>query len=375
MATVMKRRSLVNSGKRRRKMSPKQIAIFGTKAQKAALKSSRKRKRNYGTRVGRSWSSYSRKAAGKRVKKRRKNSGLFSRRKSKKAAKKMGISTKSFMHGFRGKEGKAARKRYRASKRRKNIGQIFSIGLAGLAGNPGRKRVTRKRRTSNNMARRRKRNSGRKSYARRRTRRAVAVTHRRRRRRATNSGTTRRRSYRRRRVMHHSRRRRNPGVGSAFSSGGSMLKSALGIIGGAVATRYTTQFVLQGKNTGWMGYLGNAVAALVLGWAAKKFLKSPQLGTMVTLGGFTGLALRLLTDLTPVGQYVNLQLSGVGKAGDIGIGMITDSVFTVPTVFQPGSMTQAQIPTQYSQAMSIAAASARGGAGGGMGSYRRRRVA
>jgi hypothetical protein len=151
-----------------------------------------------------------------------------------------------------------------------------------------------------------------------------------------------------------------------------MLKSAVGIIGGAIATRYATQFVLQGKNTGWMGYLGNAVAALVLGWGAKKFLKSPQLGTMVTLGGFVGLAMRLLTDLTPVGQYVNLQLSGAGKAGDIGIGLISDSVFTVPTVFQNGSMTQAQIPTQYTQAMSIAAAAK---TGGGMAAYRRRRVA
>lgn len=363
MAQVMKRRSLVNSGRRRRRngprvMSAKQIKYFGTPAQKAALK--RKRKRNYGTATGRSFSYLTARKLGKTVRrrkavskiktrKRRRNSGVNSFRRTKKRVKKFfGVSLP--------RKSRRAHRR----KRRSNVGQIFSIGLAGL--NPGRKRrVTRKRRTSNNMARRRRRNAAtRRSHARRRY--THKVTYRRRRR--SNTG-----SYRRHRRMHNRRRRHsNPG----FTAGaGSMFKSALGIIGGAVATRYTTQFVLQGKNTGWMGYLGNAVAALVLGWAAKKFLKSPQLGTMVTLGGFTGLALRLLTDLTPVGQYVNLQLSGAGKAGDIGIGLISDSVFVVPTVFENGSMTQAQIPTQYRQAMSIAAAAG----GKGMGAYRRRRVA
>jgi hypothetical protein len=149
-----------------------------------------------------------------------------------------------------------------------------------------------------------------------------------------------------------------------------MLKNALGVIGGAVASRYATQLALGAKNSGPIGYIGNAVAALVLGWAAKKFLKSPQLGAMVTLGGFTGLALRMLNDLTPIGQYVNLQLAGAGKAGDTGIGLITDSYFAVPTVFQSGSMTQAQIPDQLQQMM--AAGSVRSG---GVGSYRRRRAA
>jgi hypothetical protein len=51
MAEVQRKRTLVNPAKRRRKnkakrkLSPKQIAIFGSKRQKAALKASRKRKR------------------------------------------------------------------------------------------------------------------------------------------------------------------------------------------------------------------------------------------------------------------------------------------------------------------------------------------
>jgi hypothetical protein len=149
-----------------------------------------------------------------------------------------------------------------------------------------------------------------------------------------------------------------------------LFKSALGVIGGAVASRYATQIALGGKNTGVIGYVGNAVAALLMGWAAKKFLKSPQLGVMVTIGGFTGLALRMLQDLTPIGNYINLSLQGAGKGGDVGIGLITDSTFFVPTVFQPGSMNQAMLPNAV---MALAAAGST--RSGGVGSYRRRRVA
>lgn len=350
MAQVMKRRRMVNAGKARRKVrriSAKQIKFFGTARQKAALRASGTRRRNAGT---------------------------GSRRKTKKRMKAVGMQ--------------ASRVSYRKPKirrKRKNIGAIYSIGLAGLAsGNPGtRKRrkkavIKRRRKTSvkgasTTMARRKRRaraNSGKRVY--RRRRRAVAVVRRRRRR---NSGATtyrRRRRYGARRAVSVRRRRRNAGGGSLVGSSTGLFKNALGVIGGAVATRYATQLALGGKNTGAIGYLGNAVAALVLGWGAKKFLKSPQLGAMVTLGGFTGLALRLLSDLTPIGQYVNLSLNGAGKAGDIGIGMITDSTFFVPTTFQQGSMTNAQIPSQVTQ---MIAAGSRNTGGGGVGGYRRRRAA
>ncbi len=215
------------------------------------------------------------------------------------------------------------------------------------------------------MAKRRRRNAGRRrSYLRARR----VVVHRRRRRRTMNPG-----SYRRRRrvVRHHSRRQRNAGVSSAIGSTTGMFKNALSVIGGAVGTRYATQLALGASNTGAIGYLANAIAALALGWAAGKFMKSPQVGAMVTLGGFTGLALRMLSDLTPIGQYVNLSLSGAGKSGDTGIGLITDTTFYVPTVFNQGSMTSAMVPNQLTQL--IAAGSV--GSKSGVGNYRRRRAA
>lgn len=340
MAQIGLRRRLVNSGERKaakmarakrkgpRKMTAKQIRFFGSARQKAALRLKKSRgshkhrnggtrkKRNYGTVLGRSWSHYSRETAPK----------------PKRRARAKG----------KGRKG-----------RRKNVGQIISVALGALAGNPGTRKhrrrknsgSTARRKGAGKMARRRKsyKRRANTSHRRRRTVRAV-YSHRRR-----NTGRRRARGY-----TH--RRRRNAGGGISTATG--MVKNALGVIGGAVATRYATQLVLGGKNTGAIGYIGNAIAALVLGWGAGKLFKNPQLGTMIMLGGFTGLTLRLIQDLTPIGQYVNLQLAGLGKAGDSGIGLITDTTFYVPTVFQPGSMTNALIPSQLQAA--IAAAGARG---------------
>lgn len=385
MATVMKKRSLVNSGRfsrrktkkrykkagitmaiphrsgtarkrrknsGRKKMTAKQIKYFGTARQRAALRSrgTRKRKRNYGTREGRTWSSF---GSPSRARKKRTSKRTYSK------------AYKASSKGFRiGNSGRRRRRtRIGNRRRRRNVGQIFSIGLAGLAGgNPGRKKRTHKRR-SPNMARRRTRRTGRRANAGHRTRRYT----RRRRRTSNPSSYRRRRRIGNRRTSH--RRRRNPGIGGAISSSTGLLKNALGVIGGAVAARYATQLALGGKNTGAIGYLGNAIASLALGWIAKKYL-GPQVGTMVTLGGFTGLALRMLNDLTPIGQYVNLSLSGAGKAGDTGIGLITDTTFYVPTVFNSGSMSDAMIPNQVRQLVAAGSVNK-----GGMGSFRRRRMA
>lgn len=360
MAQVLKRRSLVNSGRRRRRnttskkrMSAKQIKYFGTARQRAALRASSHRKRrrsnpkNYGTKFGRHWSTYKPRAG------------------ERKASNRRYLAAQS-------RESNPRRRRRKA--RRKNVGAIYSIGLAGLlGGNPGKKRrYSKKRSTTKTMARRRRRRSNAGTRRRRVSRARRVYVHRRRRRSVTsNPGSYRRRRRSSRMTNRRHRRRSNPGISGALGSTTGMFKNALSVIGGAVGSRYATQLALGASNTGAIGYLANAIAALALGWAAGKFMKSPQVGAMVTLGGFTGLALRMLSDLTPIGQYVNLSLSGAGKAGDTGIGLITDTTFYVPTVFNSGSMTSAMVPSQLTQLMAAGSV----GSKAGVGSYRRRRAA
>ncbi len=91
-----------------------------------------------------------------------------------------------------------------------------------------------------------------------------------RRRRSTALALTGRRSRRSRNPFKMRRRghsRRNPmGMGSS-----DILKLGLGAFGGAVGSGYLTQMVLSSSNTGVMGYAGDAIATLVLAWAANKF--------------------------------------------------------------------------------------------------------
>ncbi|MBK8200674.1 MAG: hypothetical protein IPK75_20245 [Acidobacteria bacterium] len=179
---------LTNPGqRRRRKLTPKQIKHFGTKAQKAALK----RKRSAG-------------------------------------------------HAARGKRTKRVAATVPI---RKNSGEIISLGLAAIAGNPGTRKG--KKKMAAKKSRRRAGGTRRRRTQRRRAQtRALAPVR-------SNPGTRRRRSHS---VTHRRRRsyRRNPGMRSGSVS--TMLVSSLWVIGGAVGARMLVQFALGEKNTGIMGY-------------------------------------------------------------------------------------------------------------------------
>ncbi len=135
-------------------------------------------------------------------------------------------------------------------------------------------------------------------------RKAVAATHSRKRKRKSASGH-RRTNAGRRAKPHFSRRhsrRSNPG------KIGGWLTAGLSVIGGAVISKVATQFALGAKNTGVMGYGGNAVATAVLGFAAHKLFRDKLVGQMVVAGGIAQIIVRMISDYTPYGQY----LSGTG---------------------------------------------------------------
>lgn len=318
MAVEVRTRRLVNPSKKRRvvkkrknpakrKLSPKQIVIFGTPRQKAALRAKRTR-----------------------------NAGKFSRRKSKKREK---------AGTFLGTPIRNKRKFKSKSKRRKNVGEIVSISLAGL--NPG---VKRKKRKVNVMAKRRRKNAGTKfgrswsSYSAKKRKKNPGVRRHRRSTHAVGSVAVKRRRrrtsnpmYKVRRVRRVGRRRSNPGFLSGVGTG--LLPKAIGFLGGMIGARYLTQMVLGSNNTGYVGYAGNVAASVVLGMVAGKVTKSKELGNTVLVGGIAGTLLRVIFDKTPYGSFIQSQLNGLGKGGDAGMGIISDSSFFSPQVAQPGSMT------------------------------------
>jgi hypothetical protein len=110
-----------------------------------------------------------------------------------------------------------------------------------------------------------------------------------------------------------------------------MIMQGVWVLAGAVGTRTLTQVLLRDRNAGIMGYLGNAIGAHLMGLIVGRGLKNPAAGRLVTLGGYVGIAFRLLQDYTPVGRYVQLQLSGAtGLRGDIGMGFLEPTTFFVP---------------------------------------------
>lgn len=134
----------------------------------------------------------------------------------------------------------------------------------------------------------------------------------------------RRRFYAKANVRHH-RRRRNPAIS------GELVKTAVWAGAGAVATRAGTQMVLQDKNAGWMGYLGNGVVAFGLSWLGERFI-SAQAGNGLLLGGIIGIVLRVAKEQifasSPLAAQLSLQ--GLGDA-DFALSGYVNDPFTLPT--------------------------------------------
>lgn len=231
----------------------------------------------------------------------------------------------------------AAKKKHKAAAKRakpvakKNIGSAI-VGVTLGALNPGKKK-----KGGSTMAKKAK---AKKNYS--PVRRAKA-------RRAKSTSAMRNPGKHRRRPI------RNAG------KTGNLVTSSLGVIGGAVGTRMLTQTILGDKNAGMIGYVANAAVAFGLGFGVSKFAKNANLGAMVTLGGFVSLALRVLQDNTPLGRYVNLQLSGMGRRGDLGVGMYEPTTFFVPLdTNPPGGVNTARmsLPAAVAKESQAAAAAA-----------------
>lgn len=192
---------------------------------------------------------------------------------------------------------RAAPRRRPAQKR--NLGEVVSILLPGMAGNPARRKGHK---TMAATKRRKKRATGQRNAGTRRIR-TMKVARRR------------------------GGRRSNPGQVMEYA------KLGVAIVGGAVGSKMATQLVLSASNTGWMGYLGNLVATLALGWGASKAFKDRMISQGLVGGGIAQLAVRIISDQTPYGSYL---------AGS-GVGDYQASAFLTPQRMMPNAMNSAQL--------------------------------
>lgn len=121
--------------------------------------------------------------------------------------------------------------------------------------------------------------------------------------------------------MHHRRRSNPAGLGRPMD----WLQGGAGVIAGVVGTRALPQMLLGASNTGPMGYVANAVAAVGIGWLSHILLKKPAITAAVIAGGFATLLSRIIADKTPFGAQ--LSLTGLG---DHGFGLYQKANFSNP---------------------------------------------
>lgn len=112
-----------------------------------------------------------------------------------------------------------------------------------------------------------------------------------------------------------------------ISMGGipGLVTNAVFVIAGAVGSKYATQMILNDKNTGVMGYIGNLVAAFGLSWAVKAFMKNEKAASAVLAGGIVQVVLRLIADYTPFGQYTK----------NLGMGDYLTQIYSTPQHLKP----------------------------------------
>lgn len=380
---VMKRRRLANP---RRRLSPAQVAIFGTKRQKAALRrrhpslfrryqkkrggtarrGGRRNQGDFAHSIGSSTGGLITKAeraaeqAIHRVEQaatdvlsgverrlnrsKRRNAGRrnVSRRKTKKYIKRHGLNvhfpkgSTYYMPKRRRKNGR------RRNVRRANVGEILTV----VPANPGRKRRNRSMaRTANRRRNRRGRFT------------AVANRRRNRRRRVYNRGRRHsprvvyRNRARRRHRMHN--RRRNPGFMTGTTG------TIVGLLGGAAVTKVITSFLPSNLTTGYAGMATTGVTAVVTGQVAGKLLKNPQFGKWMTIGGLLIVALEVVNQFLP-----SLQLPFGLSSGTSGLGLISSSNYYVPQVNLPGSMASFVTPAGVTAALPMVPATGMSGIGG-----------
>jgi hypothetical protein len=213
----------------------------------------------------------------------------------------MALETKRRVHapGAKAQKFRQASSRPKSAEQR-NLGEVVSILLPGVAGNPARKRGT-------TMAATKKSNKKRASAQ-------------------QTAGTRRLKQTYKSKPRHQ--RRSNPAPRVM-----EYVKLGVSVVGGAVGSKLATQAVLGASNSGWLGYLGNLVATAALGFGASKVFADKIIAQGVVGGGIAQVVVRMIGDLTPYGSF----LTGTG------VGDYQASAFLAPQRMMPNALKSAAL--------------------------------
>lgn len=133
----------------------------------------------------------------------------------------------------------------------------------------------------------------------------------------------------------HYRRRKVSNPGGMSTNVGELVTSAVFVILGALGSKLAAQAVLGTKNTGIMGYAGNAAAGAALWFITEKLMRNRSASAGVISGTIVQILLRVINDYTPFGSYV----------AQLGMGDYQMQSFVTPQVLvDPLNSAQIQVP-------------------------------
>jgi hypothetical protein len=146
-------------------------------------------------------------------------------------------------------------------------------------------------------------------------------------------GAPKKRRYSNPGKMNYRRRRHsNPGMSTNVTE---LVTNAVFVILGALGSKLGAQAVLGTKNTGIMGYAGNAAVGAALWFITEKLMKNRAASAGIISGTIVQILLRVINDYTPFGSYV----------AQLGMGDYQMQSFVTPQVLvDPLNSAQVRVP-------------------------------
>lgn len=167
---------------------------------------------------------------------------------------------------------------------------------------------------------------------------------------------------------HRTRSKYRRNAGTMGGGIGPVITMGVSVLAGAVGSKLGAQIILGAKNTGIMGYAGNAAAGGLLWFLADKVMKSRAAANGIIAGTVAQIILRAINDYTPFGQYINsLGMGDYQMQSFVTPQVLVDPMNSAEVAIPNGWAPQVALPAPTPAAAMTAGASPNGGNGSGAG--------